>query len=212
MIKVVCFDLGGVLVRITVDMAEAAARAGVEIDRSPGSFLDFPPFIEFQAGRQKGDDYLEQLGAWVGCPPSEALAVHNHILLDSYEGTHELIGELNQSGVLTACLSNTNAPHWHEMRQTDRFPNVRDLRLGVASHEVFLEKPQSAIYRRFEDLSSAALGAQIHASEIVFFDDTMPNVVAAQELGWQAHHIDPSRPTADQMRLHLGRLKLCAPF
>jgi len=198
--KVVCFDLGGVLVRITLDMAKAAADAGVHFkNASPGTFLDFPPFIEFQAGRLLGDGYAVQLAEWLGCAPTDALTVHNHILLESYAGTHDLVVQLGRLGYLTACLSNTNEPHWIEMRWTDRFPNVRDLMLGVASHEVRLEKPDFEIYECFRALASEQLGVEVDHSEIVFFDDTLPNVHAARELGWNAVHIDPSGDTAAQM-------------
>lgn len=205
--KVVCFDLGGVLVRITLDMAKAAADARVGIDHSnPGTFLDFAPFIEFQAGRLDSDGYQAELAGWLGCAVSDSLTVHNHILLDSYPGTHELVRDAGHLGLLTACLSNTNEPHWIEMRQTDRFPNVRDLALGVASHEVRLEKPQAEIYEQFRLLASHRLGAELDPSEIVFFDDTLPNVQAAQSLGWMAVHIDPTGDTAAQMRSSLAEL------
>lgn len=205
--KVVCFDLGGVLVRITLDMARAAADAGVGIDHSnPGSFLDFAPFLDFQAGRLASEPYAIELAKWLGCAPSESLMVHNHILLDSYPGTHELVCGVGQLGMLTACLSNTNEPHWIEMRQTDRFPNVRDLALGVASHEVRLEKPHAEIYERFRTLASERLGDEVDPAEILFFDDTLPNVRAAQSLGWNAVHIDPTGDTAAQMLSSLAEL------
>lgn len=208
--KVVCFDLGGVLVRITLDMARAAADAGIEITHpNPGSFLDFDPFIEFQAGRLDSDGYLAELAGWLGCALSDSLTVHNHILIDSYPGTHELVCRVGQLGMLTACLSNTNEPHWIEMRQTDRFPNVRDLALGVASHEVRLEKPQAEIYERFRELASEQLGDEVDPGEILFFDDTLPNVQAAQSLGWNAVHIDPKADPAFQMRSALAALMPC---
>lgn len=200
MIRVVCFDLGGVLVRITLDFVQAAERAGVGAIASRGSFLEFGPFIDFQAGRVDEPTYLEALGAHLGCSAEDALSTHNHILVEPYAGTHDLIVELAGQGILCACLSNTNAPHWHEMRATDRFPNVRDLKLGVASHEHELEKPDPRFYRQFETLASRQLQSPLLPEEVVFFDDTRPNVEAANALGWRAFWIDPTRDTAVQMR------------
>jgi len=194
-IRVVCFDLGGVLVRITVDMAEAARRAGIEIDRSPGSFLDFRPFIEFQAGRLSESAYLRELGALLGVDPAQALAAHNHILVEPYAGTLELIEEFEAAQVVCGCLSNTNAPHWREMRNGGRFPNVSRLTVAVASHEHIMEKPDVAIFERFRELVGWP-----DPAEIAFFDDTPVNVEAARQLGWQAWLIDPSQDTARQVQ------------
>lgn len=206
MIKVVCFDLGGVLVRITVDMADAARRAGIQTTANPGSFLNFPPFIEFQAGRVGEDEYLDALGGLLGVSASDALSAHNHILVAPYEQTHELVQELAANGLLCACLSNTNAPHWREMRETDRFPNVRDLPLGVASHEHAMEKPRAEFYQRFREMASVHLGSRVEPHEVAFFDDTAANVNSARALGWRAWQIDPAGDPAVQMREALTSL------
>lgn len=199
MIRVACFDLGGVLVRITLDLVQAAERAGVGPVSAQGSFLEFGPFIDFQAGRIDQPTYLEALGGHLRISAEDALRTHNHILVGPYSGTHDLIVELAGQGILCACLSNTNAPHWHEMRATDRFPNVRDLKLGVASHEHELEKPDPQFFRRFEVLASQEFESPLNPNKIVFFDDTRPNVEAANALGWRAFWIDPAGDTADQM-------------
>jgi HAD superfamily hydrolase (TIGR01509 family) len=191
----VCFDLGGVLVRITLDIAEAAARAGVAIVGSPGKFMDYPPFIDFQAGRRSEDAYLMGLGELLGCSVADALAVHNHILVEPYPGTLELLEALEADGVMCGCLSNTNAPHWREMREGDRFPNVARLSVAVASHEHEMEKPNADIFERFRELAGWP-----HLDEIVFFDDTRANVDAARRLGWRAWLIDPNGDPAQQMR------------
>lgn len=197
----VCFDLGGVLVRITLDMAEAAARAGVAIVGSPGKFMDYPPFIEFQAGRLSEDAYLIGLGEMLGCTAADALAVHNHILVEPYPGTLELIEALEANGVVCGCLSNTNAPHWQEMREGSRFPNVSRLSVAVASHEHQMEKPNAAIFERFRELAGWP-----HPDEIAFFDDTRANVDAARALGWRAWSIDPAEDTAEQMQVAIALL------
>lgn len=194
MIRVVCFDLGGVLVRITLDIAEAATRAGVVISGSPGMFMDYPPFIEFQAGRLPEPDYLSGLGSILGCSAEEALAVHNHILVEPYDGTLELIRSLEGDGVVCGCLSNTNAPHWREMRDGARFPNVSRLSVAVASHEHRMEKPDTEIFERFRELADWP-----DPAEIAFFDDTPLNVEAARRLGWQAWLIDPTGNPAEQL-------------
>lgn len=199
MIRVACFDLGGVLVRITLDIAEAAQRAGVSTKSVSDSFLDYPPFIEFQAGRLSQDVYLTELGEMLECCSSDALAVHNHILVEPYPGTLELIETLEADGVICGCLSNTNAPHWKEMREGTRFPNVSRLIVAVASHEHRMEKPDAAIFERFREFAGSP-----PPGEIAFFDDTAVNVQAARQLGWHAHLIDPRQDPVTQIQIALA--------
>ncbi len=190
--KVVCFDLGGVLVRITLNVAEAGLRAGV-----PGlpdvMFTDLACFLDYQAGRLGTEDYGVALSECLGVSVEEALAVHNHIPIEPFPGTLELIQDLNSS-VITACLSNTNELHWREMLGSGRFPNVQALQVPVASHELGMEKPDPEIFEAFEQLVG------VGGAEIVFFDDSYVNVAAAQSRGWQAHLIDATGDPSRQMR------------
>ena len=190
--KVVCFDLGGVLVRITLNVAEAGHRAGV-LALPDVSFGEMDCLLDYQSGRMGTEEYVSVLAQALGKTLEEAAAVHNHVLIEPYPGTLELIQELNR-GLKTACLSNTNDLHWREMLGSDRFPNVRELQLPVASHVLGLEKPHAEIFEAFEKLSEA------RGQDIVFFDASVANVQAATAFGWVAHWIDPTSNTAAQMR------------
>jgi HAD superfamily hydrolase (TIGR01509 family) len=125
-----------------------------------------------------------------------ALQIHNLILKEPYPGTLELIEELNDRGIITACLSNTNEPHWVAM-QSGRFPNITSLKFTGVSHEMRLHKPEPSIYEAFENMVCAL------PPEILFFDDLEENVEAAIERGWKAYWIDHSKDTAEQMELIL---------
>ncbi len=196
--KLVCFDLGGVLVRITLYVPEAARRAGLEHLEVPlVTFGELPCFLAFQAGKIQAEDYRHQLAKVLGCSESEALAVHNHIPIEPYSGTLNLIQNLHHRGIRTACLSNTNEIHWDEMLHSGRFPNVASLQLKVASHIIKLEKPSPDVYRRFEELSGAS------GDDILLFDDGTVNVAGARLAGWQAEWIDPEGDPAAQMVKHL---------
>jgi len=193
--KLVCFDLGGVLVRITLRVPEAAARAGLEhLDVPNVGFGDLACVLDYQAGRIDTTSYLRQLAEVLHGTEGEALAVHNHIPIEPYPGTLELVRSLK---VRTACLSNTNGLHWNEMLHSGRFPNVEALQLKVASHVLSLEKPDPAIFARFEEL------AGVGGDDILLFDDGPLNVAAARLVGWQSELIDPAGDTAAQMRKHL---------
>lgn len=198
MVKVVCFDVGGVLIRIATRWAEAAQQANVPIKRDFDEtkiFTDAPFFDPYQSGAITEEEYFQLLAEYLGLNEAGlALKVHNHIMLEPFLGVDGLVQDLNDAGFLTACLSNTNERHWQDMTGSGRFPANERLGLRIASHVVKLQKPDVAIFRLFEQ------EAQAQGAEIVFFDDTAINVEAAKSLGWNAHLVDPKGDPASQMR------------
>lgn len=195
-VRVVAFDIGGVLVKINRSWEDCLRDAGI---RSPviGGLAAFPGMEGFQLGAIPLDEYAESLKGFLRLEHGhEALRVHNLIIREPYAGTHELVEELNERGIVTACLSNTNEPHWQEMT-SGRFPNISSLQVTAVSHEMKLQKPEPSIYQAFEDMVSVRPG------EIMFFDDTEENVEAAVERGWKAYWIDHAADPAEQMELIL---------
>lgn len=196
-IRAVCFDLGGVLVRINRNWEDALYEAGIR-NGVVGELTAFPLLEQFQIQAISEDEYLEALQQFLRVEDAaQALTVHNLILRDPYPGTLELIEELHDQGVITGCLSNTNAPHWQEMEYSGRFPNFNALQHRVASQELRLQKPDPEMFQAFEDLTKT------RPHEIVFFDDTEEHVEAARDRGWKGFWIDHSGDTAEQMELIL---------
>lgn len=200
--RVVCFDLGGVLVSVQQDWLECIEAAGLgDVARLPSSthLTEFEGFDLFQAGEIAEEAYLSGLAEFIGgIDVAGALEVHNAILATEFRGVLEVVESLHSSQIVTGCLSNTNAPHWHLMHHTERFPAIRALQFPVASHEIRQSKPEPRAYRTFE--------ATVHArpEEILYFEDGPANVEAAIRLGWDAVLIDPEDDPAKQMRLALA--------
>lgn len=212
-IKVVCFDLGGVVVRIARTWAEACAAAGIEV-RGEDSFKA----PDLQSGRRELSDAY-QIGH-IGCQDyfrriaehsdglynaAEVEAIHRAWVFDPYPGVEQLIDELNAiDGLRTACLSNTNHSHWQDLQvETDgrwRVEAIQKLNSRLVSHELKAVKPNERIYREAERLLAAS------GAEIIFFDDLAENVDGARRLGWRAFQIDHDGDTALQMRRHLASL------
>jgi putative hydrolase of the HAD superfamily len=111
-------------------------------------------------------------------------------MLDEYAGVAELIDRVHDAGLDTAALSNTSHDHWVRIVG---YPAVKRLRHLLASHLMGLHKPDPMIFRTLEQ----QLG--YHAGEIIFFDDTPENVIAANGVGWRAHLIDSEADTAQQI-------------
>jgi len=195
-IKAVCFDLGGVLVRICSNWQQAITLAGVVAPEiGTNGFDERPEFSQYQAGELTDHDYLAFLADHLGgVSMDQARQAHTAILVEPYADTLQLVKDLEATGVMTGCLSNTNSLHWRQMFETDQFPAVARLQKKIASHIVKTSKPSPHIYRVFEEAS----GLDPH--EILNFDDAQHYVDAAKRAGWQAVRIDPKGETAVQMR------------
>lgn len=195
--KAVVFDIGGVLVRICNTWQLAARSAGVAVDLAPEPPLGLdaiPAFQQYQAGQLDETAAMVALGERLGVSPEDALRVLNGILVEPYPGALELVREVNSLGIRTGVLSNTNAPHWSCLTNPEKFRPVCETEMRMASHLVGLEKPDPAIYRRYEQEFGLASDA------IVFFDDSVTNVQSARTVGWHAHRIDPTGDPVLQMR------------
>ncbi len=207
--SVICFDIGGVLVRICRSWAEACEKAGVPVHAR--EWLTGEQAIAaravvmraYQNGELSTDAYYQGLlGALERhYTLDEIESIHDAWLLDEYSGIGELVAELGElPGVTTACLSNTNQRHWDVLVPSGgaaRFPSVMALGRRFASHLMGASKPDAKIFLDFQ----RELGAE--PADILFFDDGEPNVIAARSQGWRAEIIDPLGDTSSQLRAHL---------
>jgi HAD superfamily hydrolase (TIGR01509 family) len=124
------------------------------------------------------EELREEMHSWAG---------------ELFDGARELLAETSRKHRV-ACLCNSNDIQW---------PRVRDeLALGqwfsdqFVSHELGLAKPQPEIYERV----TTALG--VTPSEVVFFDDSQPNVAGAIHAGWEPYQVQG----AAELRRELSRL------
>ncbi len=203
---IIVFDLGGVMVKVAYTWEAAVAKSqepATHMERLSERLSLCPGFDAFQAGAVSQDDYLGDLKDYLGLADiAAALRVHNSILLHPFDGTLQNITDLHTKGIETACLSNTNGPHWELMSNPDIFPAIAALRQPVLSHELKAEKPHAEIYRKFEEKTGYA------SEQIIFFDDLEANVKGAIDCGWDAIQIDPDRAPAAQVRRALESRKI----
>ena len=202
-VQLVCFDLGGVVIRICRCWAEGCERAGVEVrgmeQRAATAHERRRIVTEYQKGLIDCDTFARSIIATLGgiYSADEIMAVHRAWTIDDYAGVGEFIDHLHTAGLRTACLSNTNHTHW-EIIQDSRA--LQKIQTHLASHHMQLHKPEPAIY------AAAQQRFDVPANAIVFFDDLPENVTAAREAGWHAFQIDHAGDTAAQMRAHLSAL------
>jgi putative hydrolase of the HAD superfamily len=198
--RIVCFDLGGVLVRICRSWEEGCRAAGIDIrvdsDLASGDPSRLTLVHDLEVGAISPEQFFRTIAEGMQnlYSPEEIERVHHAWILGEYPGVADLIGELRTGPATLACLSNTNAPHWEQMRG---FASLDALHHRFASHELACRKPDEQIFRAFEDRLEA------RPREILFFDDTHANIAGALEAGWRAERIDHSADTAAQMKDHL---------
>ncbi len=207
-VKIVVFDLGGVLVRVARSWGDAARYANVTpmpAWADDVALSDFPGFEAYQAESIGWNEYAQSLRSHFGLTSLEqAKRLHDGILMGPYPGTLELIVSVKQAGTQVGCLSNTNAAHWPHLSDPTQYPAIAELQVPVASHQVGIGKPDPAFFRHLQDQAKA------EPHEILFFDDSPTHVRAGAECGWQSFLIDPQKDTAVQMRsilVELGTLQ-----
>lgn len=200
-IRLVCFDVGGVLSKLRTvwdDCARAVGLDGVPAALRGKTITDLPFFDAYQAGELSDEEFFARFAGLLESDAETALAVHQAILVGPYEGTEALVDELNAAGFATGCLSNTNEPHWRVMHEGVLLPQIPKLRYAAASHTMKLHKPDPAIFRAYEAWTGFA------GPEILFFEDGPKNVEGALACGWDAVLIDPHGDPAEQMRRALA--------
>ena len=200
MVKAVCFDFGGVLVRIARTWEEACSRAGVEPEMAAKSRADMMrsvgPAADLQSGMIDFDEFIERTHRnQAGAPDRPQLReIHAHWLIEEFSGMKQIVEALNTLGIHTASLSNTDAQHWKTLREMG---SISSLKSQILSFEVGFRKPAPEIYHAAEDL------LDMSGSSILFLDDLQENVEAALRCGWHAFQIDPHESIPDQVRLAL---------
>ncbi len=210
--QLVCFDLGGVLVRLVANWAEACHIASVPMR----GFLAHPRTEEWAVLHAKGqmsDTQWAEAHAHAGAPytAKELLQIQHDWIRGEYEGVDVVVARLRELGVATACLSNTSEGHWRRMVHRDgvaplagppEFPTVASLNYQLASHRLGAAKPDATIYEAFESTTGC------RGPRILFFDDLAVNVEAARARGWNSERLDPTQATAPQLRTWLAKYGL----
>jgi FMN phosphatase YigB (HAD superfamily) len=204
-VRLVCFDLGRVLVKLVQDREDAARRAAVVLPRITAEQFHRIEQVRdaHEAGRLTFDQFASRCGEISGLTPAEHHRIAEAWLCGMFDGVPDMIDRIN-ARCATACLSNTNDLHWRMMTEGDgpnRLPLER-LTWRFASHIIGALKPDAAIYEHVERQTGFAAG------QIVFFDDHGPNVEAASQRGWRAFQILPQREPVAQIDEHLAALKL----
>ena len=177
------FDYGGV-VSFFQDgqaMKDMADMAGIDVSLMERIYWDNRPI--YDQGLVNGTEFFKNILAHVGVfidPDLLEKLLNRDMESWSHVNpkTEELIRDLKKAGFKTAALSNMVKDFLDRFRET--LPVFGLFDTAVYSCDVDAVKPEEKIYR----ILLSQLGCK--AEELIFFDDTEPNVTAARSLGIQA--------------------------
>ena len=153
----------------------SAARLEVAIFQRWGG-----DWADFDRGTIEPEPLINKIAARTGLPTADVRAVVHAIPheLQPAEATLALMRDLTDAGHELFFLSNMPAPYADFLEANHHF--IQWFKAGVFSARVHAIKPEEAIFR----IAEVAFRAK--SSELVFIDDVMHNVVAAQAAGWRA--------------------------
>ena len=197
-VEFVCFDLGGVLVRLATGWEDACRRANVSLNHhDPAAWQRHRELLaRYETGEFDEAGYLARLPECLpGVTADTVCRAFDAFLLGPYPGVEELLLALRATdGVVTGCLSNTNQRHWRTLTRHADYAPLRHLRHRFASHETRAMKPARDAYRHVERATG------FRADQILFFDDKTENVDAARAVGWHAEHVVAADNPIEQLR------------
>jgi 2-haloacid dehalogenase len=183
-IKAIIFDFGGVLVGW--DPRNLYRRFFPGQPQAMEDFLTEVNFMEWNAQQDKGRSFLEGVALLSDQFPHRAdlIRAYHENWLESItgriEGAVELLRALKEKGYATYGLSNWSVETFPIVRHEFNFMELFD---GVVlSGEVKLIKPDPAIY----ELCLQMIGRP--ANQCLFIDDSQPNIIAAEKLGFDTVH------------------------
>jgi FMN phosphatase YigB (HAD superfamily) len=211
----VCFDVGGVLVKHRRAWEEGCAAAGLSV--RPGSLT--PEMAAhrkelaaaYTCGRIDDRKFCAEMSRLMRgeYTPEEIRKIHHVWLGPEYDGIAAVIHRLiSVSTIDTGVLSNTNEAHWARMNKVNgrpaEFPAPAMMRHRHASHLLGMMKPDPGVFREFERRTD------YRGAEILYFEDLPENAEAARDQGWIVELIDHTGDTAAQVEGALKRHRIFA--
>ena len=183
-IELVAFDLGNVL--CTVDVTTPTEKLAEISGRSPADVHDIVfgqrHELLFGTGKISFEDHARRAIAELGVDLStgEFTDIYNSALVPSDE-IYPLVARIAATHRI-ALVSNTSEPHWDYARRF--LPFSAQLDPVIVSHLVGSTKPEPEFYE------SLLMQSGIPAGQILFVDDLVANVEAAEKAGMIGHQFE----------------------
>jgi glucose-1-phosphatase len=185
LVKVVVFDLGGVIINISFAKALEtwSTYANVSPETLKSRFIFDMFYEQHERGEITGAAYFASLRNSLGINLTDTQLEEgwNAIYMGEVPGIKTLLNQARQHFPLYA-FSNTNQTHWTYL--TDNSAEVLGLFKKVfVSFEMGERKPDKAAFER------VAKETGVNPEQILFFDDLLENVAGARAARMQAVHV-----------------------
>jgi glucose-1-phosphatase len=203
MVKLVLFDVGGVL----IDLQSKQARRSLESEYGMASAAyealtrctyEKEPFSITETatiGAAETEEYIDAFCEACGRFVSRSAMKQNResIIGDERLPMIELVSILRET-VRVAAFTNTIEMHWEVLQNRDRFSFPTIVEQTIASHVIGLAKPTRAAYQE------VARKLEVDPSEVLFIDDSGINVSAANEYGMRGMIFSSYRDLVEALR------------
>ena len=188
-IKLVLFDLGGVLIELGDELfPQEWFPDGQKFGLS--EWFSSPEAIKFETGLITTDEFISGLKEYLflSAPESEILAAFKKWPKGLFSSTDQLINRL-KGNYQVAVLSNSN--EIHEPIIMHKFGLESMIDEIFFSHLIGYSKPNKEAYNHVLKTLTFA------PSEVMFFDDNASNVAAAKNFGMQAFQVSSPLDVSD---------------
>ena len=178
-IRVVLFDIGGVLVEPSgVTTMLAWMRNAVSAEELWRMWLTSPCVRAFETGRLSPEEFADQLIASFRLPVQRDgfLEEMTRWSVTLFPGAIELIERI-PTRYLRATLCNTNLIHWKYLMRNEGLTRV--FPHHFASHLIGKIKPDAEAFQHVTEV------LRCEPQEVLFLDDNDMNVVGARSIGMQ---------------------------
>ena len=198
MIKVVVFDMDGVLCRYRIErrLAQLAAWSGQSPDMIHAAIWRSGFEDEAERGVLSADDYLRGFGERLGYPLSAAQWVEARRV--AVEPDLAILALVRQLSVARPIGMFTNNPWLLKRHIAEVFPAVPDLfgTRAIFSAELGRSKPDPEAFRRL------AVRLVCAPDEILYLDDDATYVAGAREAGLSAHRVGGAAGVRTGLAMH----------
>ncbi|MXO91720.1 HAD-IA family hydrolase [Pontixanthobacter aquaemixtae] len=182
-VKAAVFDVGRVIVQWDIRLLYAKLIDDADrLDWFLANVVTEPWHMQHDAGRPIAEMVEERKELFPDY--ASLIDLYQHRFLETIParvpGTASLIERLHESGIPLYAITNFGADFWAQFRPTEPlFDLFRDI---VVSGQEHMVKPSPEIFRLAEDRFA------MPASAMLFIDDNVDNIAAADALGWCTHH------------------------
>ena len=183
MIKIILFDLGGVLVELTgVPIMLKWTNHRYDAETLWEAWLNSPAVRSFEKGYSTAEQFADELIREMDLPVGKAEFIDRFGEWPKglFPGVSSLMERLKRTYTL-ACLSNSNVLHWPILMQEMGLEKM--FQYHFASHLMKKLKPD----RESFEYVLQRLGCK--ASSVLFLDDNDMNVKSAKEIGMIAYRV-----------------------